>query len=619
MSKASSWKSLEKRVREVASYIWNTPAEPEEVHGVRVDAVLKMEVDRWVLIEVTESMTLAKLRSDLTKFAAIKPALLAEGIHATCYFVTRDTPTDSLVRTARGLNVTALSTAQLAKIFFDYEEYRFARSERTFGSAVDPVSGEKDDLPYILVHYTEVAGNREYTVHDLADALRNERKILLLGNYGTGKSRCVQEVFNKISEISADHGLYPLAIDLREHWGLRRGSEIIRRHFDDLGLPDSANAALRVINNGSITLLLDGFDEIASQVWSDDPERLKEIRAQSLTGVADLIRSSRGGILISGREHYFDSQEEMYRCLGLDPNRTLVLSCAEEFSSEQMEKYLGVVRPDLIIPDWLPRRPLVSKMLASFDSSELDVLSEDGGETDYWHRLLNGICVRESRIHPSLDEITIRSVLLELAHLSRTRANNEGPITLEDLNNSFEAVVGRPPRDEASAMLQRLPVLGRVDPSSSDRQFVDTYILDGLRATSVAEMTVVGTHAEAIHERWRHPLGVLGQAVLTQHIVDSGNRSGYLGVLRESASSNNRVLAGDILTALLGIEGFNFDFKNLVVADSHLGIVNVAESIAKNLRVEASFIDELTVGAKPPQGLKIVGCVIETLRGAVQQ
>ena len=62
-----------------------------------------------------------------------------------------------------------------------------------------------------LVHYTEVAGNREYTVHDLADALRNERKILLLGNYGTGKSRCVQEVFNKISEISADHGLYPLA------------------------------------------------------------------------------------------------------------------------------------------------------------------------------------------------------------------------------------------------------------------------------------------------------------------------------------------------------------------------------------------------------------------------
>ena len=48
MSNESSWKSLEKRVREIASYIWNAPAEPEELHGVKVDAVLKLEDDRWV-------------------------------------------------------------------------------------------------------------------------------------------------------------------------------------------------------------------------------------------------------------------------------------------------------------------------------------------------------------------------------------------------------------------------------------------------------------------------------------------------------------------------------------------------------------------------------------------
>ena len=615
MSNESSWKSLEKRVREIASYIWNAPAEPEELHGVKVDAVLKLEDDRWVLVEVTENRSLEKLRNDLSKFAAVKPALMAQGIHASCYFVTRTPPTDSLVTTAKGHGVDALSASQLERRFFDYRKYQFARMLRPFGSAVDPLSGEKDDLPYVSVHYDGVAGNERYSIHDLADALCKQRRIILLGNYGTGKSRCIKEVFTRIAELSSEKNLYPLAIDLREHWGLRRGKEILRRHFDDLGLSEAADPAIRVTNSGGITLLLDGFDEIASQVWSDDPERLKEIRAQSLTGVADLIGSNQGGVLISGREHYFDSQDEMFRCLGLDHDRTLVLSCAEEFSSEQMEEYLRAVRPDLGIPEWLPRRPLVSKMLASFDSADLKVLSEDGGETDFWHRLLNAICVRESRIHPSLDKSTIRSVLLELAHVSRTRANDVGPISLQDLNDAFASVVGRPPLDEASAMLQRLPVLGRVDPSSSDRQFVDTYILDGLRATSIAEMTVVGTHREAVHEKWRNPLSVFGQSVLTQHIVDSGNRSGYLRFLRQLSTSNNRVLAGDILTALLGIEGFEFDFKNLVVSDSHLGVVNLAETGAKNLRIEESFIDELMVGAKRPTGVKIESCLIRTLRG----
>ena len=115
-------------------------------------------------------------------------------------------------------------------------------------------------------------------MHDVADALCKQRRIILLGNYGTGKSRCIKEVFTRVAELSSEKNLYPLAIDLREHWGLRRGNEILRRHFDDLGLSEAADAAIQVTNSGGITLLLDGFDEIASQVWSDDPERLKEIR-----------------------------------------------------------------------------------------------------------------------------------------------------------------------------------------------------------------------------------------------------------------------------------------------------------------------------------------------------
>ena len=609
------WQILEERVRTIASCIWNTSAQPEEIHGVRCDAVLKPEVDRWVVIEVTKSGTLDKLRTDLSKFAMIKPALNAEGIHASCYFVTPEQPSQSIIDSAKAANVKALSVGDLQKLFFDYEKYRHVRTSKPFGSAVDPLSGEKDAVPYIPVQYVQVDGKKSYSIDELGRELQKQKKIVLLGNYGTGKSRCVQETFMSLSDVASEKQQYPLAIDLREHWGLRRAAEIVRRHFEDLGLSQDADPALRVIHKGAFTLLLDGFDEIASQVWSDDPKRLEEIRSQSLVGVADLIRSTPGGVLISGREHYFNSTDELFRCLGLQANNTLVLSCAEEFSEDQMKDYLSVVGPDVTIPTWLPKRPLVSKMLTGFDHETLRGMTDHGGEVDFWYRLLDAICQREARIHPSLDAITIRSVLLELAHRSRTKANNVGPLTLRELNEAFEEVVGRPPRDEASAMLQRLPILGRADASGSERQFLDTYILDGLRATAVAEMMNGGAPEKLRREKWLHPLGVFGQAIFTQSIVDHGDTSRYLRYLRQLTESGNRILAGDIVTALLGTEGFEIDFKNIVLTDSHLGTINLAETGARNLIITETFIDELTVGPRAPIGLRVENCIISTVRG----
>ena len=474
---------------------------------------------------------------------------------------------------------------------------------------------KKDKLPYVPVNYSEVGKNRTYSLQELANALCNHRKIILLGNYGTGKSRCIQELFEVLGKLTEQRRSYPLAIDLREHWGLRRRTEIIRRHFDDLAISDGADSTLRVIDTGAVTLLLDGFDEIASQAWSDDPTRLEEIRAKSLVGVADLIAANRGGVLVVGREHYFNSDTEMFRCLGMDPRSTLVVSCAEEFSDEQMDTFLRAVRSDLTIPSWLPKRPLVSKMLASFDNDALEALSEERAETDFWQILLDTICQRESRIHRSLDPFTIRGILLQLANLSRTRFADVGPISLEDLNTTFESVVGSPPRDEAALMLQRLPVLGRTDANSRDRHFLDTYILDGLRATSVAEMSLSVPTGNAVHERWLHHLGPFGQSILTQAIADSGNSAAYIPFIKQLSRSNNRVLAGDILTALLGIDGAIHDFRSLVLSDSHLGIVNLVETVATNLRILNCFIDELTVGSNAPSSVSVENCVIGTLRG----
>ena len=409
---------------------------------------------------------------------------MAQGIYAQCFFVCAEAPSESLIETGRGQHVTVLSHEQLEQRFFDYHKYHFVRSSKRFGSAVDPYSGEKDERPYIRVHYEDVNRLRRYTISDLIRLVLNGKRIILLGNYGTGKSRCVQELFSEAASFAGKRHVYPLAIDLRENWGLRRSGEIVRRHFDDLGLSQHADAIVKVLETGAVCLLMDGFDEIVSQVWSDDAIHLEAIRKESLSGVRDLISRVRGGVLITGREHYFNSEQEMVECLGFHPDYTI--SCAEEFSADEMAEYLAGKTPGLAIPKWLPRRPLISQLLARLEAEALtELLKEPGGETKFWYSLLDAICIREAQIHPSLSPDTIRGVLLEIAHASREKPQNFGPITLSAMNEAFERVVGRPPRDEASAMLQRLPMLGRVEAETSDRQFLDSYILDGLRATSL--------------------------------------------------------------------------------------------------------------------------------------
>jgi hypothetical protein len=91
-------------------------------------------------------------------------------------------------------------------------------------------------------------------------------------------------LFSYFSGYQGRLSSYPLCIDLRDQWGTKKGNEIIRRHLDDYGLSQNADNIIKVIPNGGTILLLDGFDEIGSQTWSDDPTKLKDIRKKSLMG-----------------------------------------------------------------------------------------------------------------------------------------------------------------------------------------------------------------------------------------------------------------------------------------------------------------------------------------------
>jgi hypothetical protein len=214
----ADWKELENRVRELASNLWNRPAAPEHIAGVDLDCVLKLEAGHWILVEVSKSDTLEKLRTDLAKFSVVRPFLMSQGIASRCFFVTEHSPPPSLIETGYSSNVEVMSASDFSAQFFDFQSYRVERRQCQFGSAVDPETGKIDTAAYIPVRYHRKSG-QEIDIKEIANLLAIGKKVILLGEFGTGKSRAFGEIFGRLSEYVKDLHRYPIAINLRDNWG----------------------------------------------------------------------------------------------------------------------------------------------------------------------------------------------------------------------------------------------------------------------------------------------------------------------------------------------------------------------------------------------------------------
>lgn len=607
------WQRFEDSVRATAALKWGRPAAAEEINGVRCDCIVRLRPDYWIAIEISKENGLDKLRTDLAKFAALRPYLFSQGIYVECYFVCLIEGHPSLRETGRGMAVDVHSFESFHKLFIDYESYKVARSARPFGSAVDPATGEIDKKSYIQVRY--ISNNGYLSLQDMVDLLRRKSKIILLGNFGTGKSRCLQEIFRGISELYMGLGVYPIAINLKENWGLQRGEEIVRRHFQDLGLSDHCDSAIKLLRTDALCLLLDGFDEVGSQTWSDDPQRLGKIREESLSGVKDLISQAKGGVLIAGREHYFNSMDEMFKCLGLSPANTVLVECSDQFTEEEMAVYLGETHPGLILPPWLPRRPLVCQILSDLPEDLRHNLSNSAmSQFEFWSVFVESVCSREARINPRLDGTAIRGVLRILARETRGKSANVGPISISEINEAFLRQTGLPPNDESAAILQRLPGIGRIGAESTDRQFVDEYILDGLRAEDVIDL-VESCAADIFHLRWKNPLGVFGLSILASHVLASPQHGLFQKAMLQASRAENKICAGDILAALLMDDSEVCNFGEVNIEDSHMVLIDLSGKKVKSINIKSSFIGELNIAGAVIEDCKFEDCVIRIVRG----
>lgn len=272
---------------------------------------------------------------------------------------------------AKAVKVNVVSVSQFSSLFFQFSRYKNARLTASFGSAIDPITGEIDSITYVPVTYQRAENGSAISISEIVDMLLTGRNIILLGEYGSGKSRCIRELF---SILSVDYGntiRFPFAINLRECWGLERSDEILRRAIYTLGLDEIAPAAIRAFNNGNLLLLLDGFDELGSQSWSTDESRLRQLRALALKGVRDLIVKTNTGCLVAGREHYFSSNDEMMAALGLTKSNTTIIKANDEFSDSELEAYFDAAGLEIELPSWLPKRPLICQTIALLSDDEL--------------------------------------------------------------------------------------------------------------------------------------------------------------------------------------------------------------------------------------------------------
>ncbi len=611
------WKTFEEQVRGIAALIFGQPCQPGRIAGVNFDGVIKRGELETIAVEISEQNDLDKVRQGITRLTLARQTLSAEGVLLRGFIVLSRAPTQAMVEAATAAKLTVGSAGQFASLFFQFPLYKNARVASSFGSSIDPLTGDVDTVSYVPVTYERLDGGKEQSIADLAETLLSGRNVILLGEYGAGKSRCVRELFNTLAESWDLTFQFPFAVNLRECWGLDRGDEIVRRGAYVLGLDDLAGAAVRALNRDSLVLLLDGFDELGSQSWSIDESRLRQLRARALKGVRDLVGKTKSGCLVAGREHYFSSNDEMMTALGLTKTNTVVVKTKDEFTNDELEAYFDAAGLIVELPSWLPKKPLICQTIALLSDDELGSMFGITSEgVEFWNHFMKVVCQRDARINAFFDADTIYRVFVALSRITRRRPSNIGPISQRDLQDAFEAVVGQLPVEEASAMLQRLPSLGRIGAESQDRQFVDMFILDGLRAKDVGGLPEndEAQRQQVFTENWVNPLGALGQCILAADL--KGRIEAFRQIAGRASTMQNPTLAADIVSAMTRVEIPSVDLQSLKVIGGAFTELTLNNTPLSNLLISEATIERLVLPNSPPTNVKITKSLAGDVSGA---
>ena len=579
------------------------------VDGHERDAIVQTP-DICFVIEASTSRKREKAQFDAEKTDSLVKKIRRQGFAAQGILVRLHEPTtdQEAVATKYKSTLYIQSYDQFLSRLFNASNYLQLRLHKPFGSIQDPRSEAKHfSLPreyYVDIPIIESKSGRNLTAREISMRIRDKAaRLVVLADFGSGKSMSMREVFHYLREdfLQRRHARFPIYINLRDHSGAKYPDEILERHARDLGISDSGEL-VRAWRAGYVDLLLDGFDEFAAVGWSAAPYKLRQIRQAVLEAVRKLISESPAhvGILIAGRQHYFDSLREMADALGTHNLDMAQIEALSEVTARAIVKKYGGGQT---VPDWVPSRALLLSYLAAKDFlSESSVRAPiDNPRGHGWNSLLQMIGEREAKQHRAIDGTSVVMFLERLATLARASSDGLGSFSEEDLSSVFQETCGFPPDDAARILISRLPALASLAPESGRRRFIDPDIVDAARAGDIARMIASPYDAalnRAFHDS-QHAMGSNGIDRLAFLVDHSKKHQSEIEIAAERATKNGIQIAALDLVQLMMAWSIDYSRGAIGFSDLHFPSALFDEDLPDLSLVGfwECTIDTMTIGA----------------------
>jgi len=571
-------RSFEDDVRRVARLLWSEDAFSGAalVDGRERDGIFETR-DTVNIVECTISRNRDKAVEDAKKTAeTVQKFRKDRPKHINGWLITLHEPTaDQRTATQRfSHSVRLLSFDQFRSLLFNGRQYLRCRADYRFGSVADPITKAAiiDIKNYIPVDLFESGSQTNVNIETTIVSLQaNElNRFVLLGEYGSGKSVTLRNIFFRIKDSYQQNSAasVPIYLNLRDHTGQKNPVEALERHARNIGYPGNSGDLVRAWRAGFTTLLLDGFDEMATAGWGGSLQKVRTHRYSGMTLVRKFIEESpkETSVILAGRHNFFDNPKEMAHSLGVEKGFSILNT--SDFTEEQAKSFLKSLGISANLPGWMPRRPLLLAYLAArgFLTPSITAESSKLSPAAGWDNLLTMICEREAQQDDRLDPTTVRTLLERLSTLARATEDGRGRIDILTIQNTFRDIAGFPPDEAAQQFILRLPALGPTSLEDSSREFVDGQIADAARAGDVLRFIDHPHNNGYLFEGAVCPLGEISTNLISERISDGHLKPAvFVNAIKIAAQNDeNEQLAMDLAVVLTRSPEISFKDKIVI-------------------------------------------------------
>jgi hypothetical protein len=619
---SGSGSKFENKVREIARILWNVnegEGAAQIIDGRERDCIFNSG-DLINYIECTISNKKEKITYDAKKMVDYRKKMSEKNIPVKLWIITQSEPTADQRSAAKEYKIEILSLNEFEKKIINASEYFRQRMNHKFGSATDPYN-DTVDVSKVKYFTMKMRSNKhespKINIDELVELLLNNNYIVLLGEYGMGKSLTLREVFinlKKKYEISKIDKM-PILINLRDHWGQNDIYEILDRHARHIGLKD-VSSLTKAFNIGKLLIMLDGFDEfISSNHFSRSEFQIKQARKENSSVIRKFAehQKNRNGLIVSGREHFFDSEEELQKALNVKSEDIFRL---EGFDKEEIKIFFKNHNLNIEIPDWIPNKPLLLSYLFLDESIKDIILYADEESPQKWNHIIDKICQREANIHQSLDSEIIRDILEDLACVARETTDGKGPIKIENIINSYKKITKSDSSEVSQIILYRLPFLSQRN-MENFREFIDDSILDILKASSINKF-IKNNYSKKINAKnWKSGLKGIGYEFIKN---DNFEINKILNSLENAQKLSFPTLALDILQVAKLFNTEKIDCNHIQInqgTTNYLDLTTLPE--LSNIYFKDVIIDNIIYSGDNLINVKFVDCLFQKATGFTEK